>query len=152
AYKDLAFREQEGIYSCIGNVFAVITSVTGKRITTLEPTIQKDFPATLYPNALKTSAVFQQTVPLRPGLYKIDIVIKDINSGNVGILNKSFTVPRIPDDKLSMSSLILADRIEALPPRSVGADQFALAGEKVVPNVTDEFTKDQKVNLWLQVY
>jgi hypothetical protein len=51
-----------------------------------------------------------------------------------------------------MSSLILADRIEGLPPRSVGADQFALAGAKVVPNVTDEFTKDQKLNLWLQVY
>jgi len=152
AYKDLAFQEKEGIYECVGNVFAVITSVSGKRITTIEPTITKQFPAALYPSALKSSAVFQQTVPLRPGLYKIDLVIKDVNSGNVGILNKSFVVPRIPDEKLAMSSLILADRIEALPPRSVGADQFALAGAKVVPNVIDEFQKDQKLNLWLQVY
>jgi len=152
AYKDLAFQEQEGIYKCVANVFGVITSVSGKRITTIEPTIEKPFPAALYPNALKTSAVFQQTVPLRPGLYKIDLVIKDVNSGNVGILNKSFTVPRIPDEKLATSSLILADRIEGLPPRSVGADQFALAGAKVVPNVNAEFTRDQKVNLWLQVY
>jgi GWxTD domain-containing protein len=152
AYKDLAFQEKEGIYECVGHVFAVITSVGGKRITTIEPTITKQFPAALYPNALKSSAVFQQTIPLRPGLYKIDLVIKDVNSGNVGILNKSFVVPRIPDDRLAMSSLILADRIEGLPPRSVGADQFALAGAKVVPNVKDEFTRDQKLNLWLQVY
>ena len=57
----------------------MITTVGGKRITTIEPTITKQFPAALYPNALKTSAVFQQTVPLRPGLYKIDLVIKDVH-------------------------------------------------------------------------
>jgi GWxTD domain-containing protein len=152
AYKDLAFQEQEGIYKCTAHVFGVITSVTGRRITTIESTVEQPFPAALYPSALTRNAVFQQTVPLRPGLYKIDIVIKDVNSGNVGIRNTRFTVPRIPDEKLSMSSLILADRIEQLPDRTVGAVQFALAGQKVVPNVTEEFEHDQALNLWLQVY
>ena len=37
--------------------------------------------------SLKGFSIYQKAVPLRPGLYKIDIVIKDVNSGNVGVLN-----------------------------------------------------------------
>jgi GWxTD domain-containing protein len=152
AYKDLAFQEQEGIHKCSAHVFGAITSINGRRVQTFEPDIEKSFPDAEFSRALATHAVFQQTVPLRPGLYKIDLVIKDMNSGNVGVVSQGFTVPRIPDDKLAMSSLILAERIENLPPRQVGAGQFVLAGAKVVPNVTNEFQRDQDLNLWAQVY
>jgi len=126
--------------------------VNGRLAQQFEETIEKSFPAAEYGRALETSAVYQKTVPLRPGLYKLELVIKDINSGNVGTDQKGFTVPRIADERLGTSSLILADRIEPLPPRQVATGQFILGSSKVYPSVKSEFKRDQNLNMWLQVY
>jgi len=85
-------------------------------------------------------------------LYKLDLVIKDINSGNAGTWTTSFKVPRIPDEKLGTSSLIVAERIEDVPPRQVSTGPFILGSRKVIPNVKGEFKQSQDLNLWLQVY
>jgi len=42
-------------------------------------------------------------------------VIKDVQSGNIGVVNTRLQVPRYDDDKLDASSLILADQIERVP-------------------------------------
>ena len=103
---------------------------------------------------LEGVSLYQKVIPLRPGLYKIDIVIKDVNSGNVGVVNHNLPVPRFPDEKLTVSSLILADRVESLPPSQVGSGAFILGGNKVRPSVNGEFKKDREkeLNLWFQVY
>src|SRR5262249_22462925 len=95
-FKDLAFQEQEGLQKSLGHVFARITGVNGKIAQQFEDPIEKVLTPIDYRRALDTNAKYQRTVPLRPGLYKIDLVIKDINSGNVGTISKGFTVPRIP--------------------------------------------------------
>src|SRR5215475_8726727 len=152
AYKDMAFKQEEGIHKCVAHVLGIVTGVNGRRVQTFEDTFDKAFPDAEFQRALDFSAVYQKTVPLRPGLYKIDLVIKDINSGNVGVVTKSFSVPRIPDQKLATSSLIIADLIEPLPPRQIATGQFVLGGDKVRPNVKEEFKRDQSLNYWLQVY
>jgi GWxTD domain-containing protein len=152
AYKDLAFKQDEGIHKAVAHVLGIVTGVNGRRVQTFEDTFDKAFPDAEFQRALDFSAVYQKTVPLRPGLYKIDLVIKDINSGNVGVVTKSFSVPRIPDQKLATSSLIIADLIEPLPPRQIATGQFVLGGDKVRPNVKEEFKRDQNLNYWLQVY
>jgi hypothetical protein len=151
-YKDVAFQEQEGVHSCLMNVFGIITSVTGKRAGVFEQQITNRFSAAEFPRALETSAVYQKVMPLAPGLYKIDLVIKDLNSGNVGTTATNLRVPRWPDEKLGLSSLILADRMEPISPRQLSSDQFILGSTKVRPNVKLEFNRDQSLNLWLQVY
>jgi len=152
AWKDLAFKEDQGIHKCLVHVLGIITGVNGRRAQTFEDTFDKAFPDAEFQRALEFGGTYQKTVPLRPGLYKIDLVVKDINSGNVGVITKSFPVPRIPDLKLATSSLILADLIEPLPPRQVATGPFVLGGEKVRPNVKDEFRRDSNLNYWLQVY
>jgi hypothetical protein len=91
-------------------------------------------------------------VPLRPGLYKIDLVIKDVNSGNVGVLNERLAVPPIPDDKLDASSLILADQMEPVSAKDVGVGQFVLGSTKVRPKLNGEFKTDQLLGIYLQFY
>ena len=70
------------------------------------------------------------------------------------MVNQRLTVPRFPDEKLQLSSLILAELVENLPPNQVGTGSFVIGGDKVRPNVTDEFRRDRdkNVNLWFQVY
>ena len=89
---------------------------------------------------------------MRPGLYKLTVIIKDTQSGHAGILEVSTRVPRYMDDQLSSSSLILADVVAPLPSRQVGTGSFVIGGMKVRPSVTRIFTRNQDLQVYLQVY
>jgi GWxTD domain-containing protein len=152
--KDLAFQEQEGVHRAVVNVFGKITGITGRVAPggIFEDTISQDIPDALFKTQLDGGSIHQKVIPLRPGLYKLDLVLKDIHSGNVGTVSQRLQVPRFPDDKLQLSSLILADVVENLPPSQVGSGSFILGSNKVRPNVNDDFRKDKNLNLWFQVY
>ena len=152
--KDLAFQEQQGIHRAMVHVYGKITGVTGRVAPggVFEDTISQDIPDALFKQQLEGGSIHQKIVPLRPGLYKLDLVLKDINSGNVGTISQRLQVPRFPDDKLQLSSLILADIVENLPPSQIGSGSFILGGNKVRPNVSDDFRHDRNLNLWFQVY
>lgn len=150
--KDLAFQEQEGIHRATVNVYGRITGINGRVAQTFEDTIAQDVPTALFKATLENSSIYQKIVPLRPGLYKIDLVVKDTHSGNVGTINQRLAVPRYPDEKLSISSVILADLIEDLPPRQVATGSWILGGMKVRPNVKDEFRRNADLKIWFQVY
>jgi 5-hydroxyisourate hydrolase-like protein (transthyretin family) len=97
---------------------------------------------------------------MRPGLYRLDVVVKDVNGDKTGVFSKSYTVPDYGDEKLSTSTLILADRMEVVPSREVGTGSFVLGTNKVIPKVQPSngtpasFNKKErdKVNFWLQIY
>jgi GWxTD domain-containing protein len=156
ANKDLAFQETDGIHRALGHILIKITSITGRIAPggTVEDSISVDIADAFFKQQLEGLSVYQKMIPLRPGLYKMDIVVKDVNSGNAGVVNQRLTVPRFPDEKLQLSSLILAQKVEALPPSQVGTGSFVLGDKKVWPDVTGEFKRDRdkNVNLWFQVY
>jgi hypothetical protein len=89
---------------------------------------------------------------LRPGLYRLDLVIKDVESGNVGVVNARLAVPRYEDEKLDASTLILADQIEHVPAKQIGTGQFVLGSSKVRPRLDGDFTTADKLGIYLQVY
>ena len=66
-------------------------------------------------------------------------------------------VPEFGDDRLAVSSLILADDMEKVPTKSVGTGSFVIGDTKVRPRVPDagkpaSFKRNQRVNVWMQVY
>jgi len=150
--KQMTFRERDGIQSASLNLFGRISSMTGRVIQTFEDVIQRDFPDSLLEPSLKGFSIYQKAVPLRPGLYKLDLVIKDVNSGNVGVVNTRLAVSPIPDDKLEASSLILADQMEPVSSKDVGVGQFVLGSTKVRPKLDAEFHVDQPLDVYLQFY
>lgn len=150
--KQMTFRDHDGVSSATLNLFARISTLTGRVVQTFEDVIQRDFPDSLLEPSLKGFSIYQKAVPLRPGLYKIDIVIKDVNSGNVGVLNERLPVSPIPDDKLDASSLILADQMEPVSSKDVGIGQFVLGSTKVRPKLDGSFREDQPMGVYLQFY
>jgi len=150
--KQMTFRARDGIQSASLNLFGRISSMTGRVIQTFEDVIQRDFPDSLLEPSLKGFSIYQKAVPLRPGLYKLDLVIKDVNSGNVGVVNTRLAVSPIPDDKLEASSLILADQMEPVSSKDVGVGQFVLGSTKVRPKLDAEFHEDQPLDVYLQFY
>jgi hypothetical protein len=97
-------------------------------------------------------SIYQQSVPLAPNRYRLNIVAKDTVSGNMNNYEVALDVPHFDEDKLASSSLILADTIEKLPTKSIGGGMFSIGDTKVRPRLGDKFTKDEKMGIYLQVY
>ncbi len=150
--KQLTFQQKDGVDTASMNLFARITSMTGRVVQTFEDTLRADYAADQLQQAIGTSRIYQKALPLAPGLYELDIVIKDVNSGNVGVVNTRLPVPRYQDDQLSASSLILADDIQPVSMKDIGVGQFVLGDVKVQPKLDHVFAANQSMGIFLQVY
>src|SRR5713226_7069205 len=148
----LSYQAKDGIHSATMNIFGRVSTLTGRVVQTQEDPVSRDFPDSLYQQSLKQPSIYQKIVPLRPGLYRLDIVIKDVQSGNVGVVNARLAVPRFDDEKLSASSLIIAGQIERVPAKQVGSGQFVLGSSKVRPRLEGDFTTADKLGIYMQVY
>ncbi|MDE2755000.1 MAG: GWxTD domain-containing protein [Acidobacteriota bacterium] len=149
---DMTFKQQEGVHEASVNVFGRITTITGRRVHLFEEPIRQMTPDSTYKEALERTSLYQTTVPLSSGIYKVELVLKDINSGDVGTIYRSIRVPRFPEDQLATSSIILADRIEPLPAYQAASGPFVLGASKVFPNVAETFHRATPMRIYFQVY
>jgi GWxTD domain-containing protein len=157
-YRDMTFNNKEGVQRGTVNIFGRTTTLTGRVAQTFEDTVSVDEPAELLPKVLDHSAIYWKALPLRPGHYRLDVVVKDVNGDRVGTWSRGIIVPEYNEDKLATSSLILADQMEKVPARNVGTGNFVIGTTKVRPRIASAngkppmFKRDQKVNFWMQVY
>jgi len=150
--KQMSFQEKDGVDTSTVNLFARVTSLSGRVVQTFEDTMKTDIVAAQLQQSLSGAAIYQKAVPLRPGLYRLDIVLKDVNNGNVGVTNTRLAVPRFQDDQLSSSSLILADQIQRVSMKDIGLGQFVLGDVKVRPRMDRTFVPSDAMGVFLQVY
>jgi len=157
--KNVTYVNKDGIERGTLNIFGRVTTLTGRISQTFEETIQDDQPSELLPKVLESSDVYSKSLPLRPGRYRFDIVVKDVNGDRMGTWSRGLIVPDMSDDKgLTSSTLILADVMEKVPSKQVGTGMFVLGSTKVRPRMDGadgtpaKFKRDQKLNFWMQVY
>jgi GWxTD domain-containing protein len=148
----LSFQAKDGVHTATMNIFGRVSTLTGRVVQTFEEPVSKDFPDSLFQQSVRLQSIYQKAIPLRPGLYRLDLVIKDVQSGNVGVVNSRLQVPRYEDEKLEASSLILADQIERVPAKQIGAGQFVIGSSKVRPRLEGDFTPQDKLGIYMQVY
>ncbi len=157
--KDITFVAKDGIQRGTVNIFGRVTGITGRVAQTFEDTVQVDVPQELLEKTLEHSSLYWKAVPLRPGRYRIDLVVKDVNGDRVGTWTRGIMVPEYTDDKLAASSLILADRMEKVASKNVGSGSFVIGETKLAYPHLDgadgkpaSFKRDQRMSLWMQVY
>jgi GWxTD domain-containing protein len=150
--RQLSFQEKNGVDSASVNLFGRVTSLSGRIVNTFEDNVRRDVPAALLQQSLGTASIYQKAIPLTPGLYRLDIVLKDTNNGNVGVVNTRLAVPRFEDDSLTSSTLILADEILRVSSKDIGLGQFVLGDLKVRPRIDAIFGANDRMGVFLQVY
>lgn len=150
--RDLSFQSKQGLHSAVLDLYGRITDPGGRIVQTFEDVISRDFPDSLFQSSLELSSIYQKSVPLRSGLYRLDLVIKDTQSGNIGTLGTALRVPRFDEGKLDASSLILADQIEPVASAQIGIGQFVLGAYKVRPRLSQEFSSSDSLGIYLQLY
>ena len=150
--KDLQFSNKEGVQKAIVHVLGRITSMTRRPINTFEHAVSIDSPNELLQKIAAQQSIYQESVPLTPGRYRLNIVAKDVVAGNMNNYELALDVPHYDDEKLAQSSLILSDIIEKVPTKSIGAGMFVIGDTKVRPRLGDSFRRDEKMGIYLQLY
>jgi GWxTD domain-containing protein len=156
--RDVTFVNKDGVQRGTINIFGRVTTLTGRIAQTFEDTVQMDIPAELLPKETENSHVYWKALPLRPGRYRFDIVVKDVNGDRAGSWSRGVQVPDYAEDKLASSSLIVADNMEPVAAKNVGTGMFVIGTTKVRPRVASAdgkpviFKRNQKLNFWMQIY
>ncbi len=150
--RDMEFQNKDGVMHAVVDIFGQLSTLSGRTVNTFEKSLVLDVPEHEFQQYVAHRSVYQEVVPLRPMLYKLTLVLKDDLNGHMGSMDLRVPVPQYGDDKLSNSSLILADLIQPLPTTQVGSGPFVIGGTKVRPSVTNTFTRDQTLGIYMQVY
>jgi GWxTD domain-containing protein len=157
--KDITFVTKDGVSKGEVHIIGRVSTITDKIVQSFEDTVEVEEPSELLPKLLNNSQLYWKALPLRPGRYRVDIAIKDVNNpDHIGTWAQGVVVPRYDDDRLSASSLILAAHMEKVPSKEIGAGNFIIGNTKLLPEVTANsaqpavFHKDQNLNFWMQVY
>ncbi len=157
--KDVTFVTKDGVSHGVVEIEGRVSTITDHAVQTFEDTVEITQPAELLNGTMQRSSVYWKALPLVPGMYRLDIAIKDVNNkDHVGIYARSLVVPRFDDDKLETSSMILADKMEQVPSQSIGTGNFIIGNTFIRPRVSTSpvapvsFTRGQSLNCWMQVY
>jgi GWxTD domain-containing protein len=157
--RDITFVTKDGVSKGEVDILMKVTTLTHKTVQSQEDTVQVQEPAELLEKAQDRKSVYWKALPLVPGLYRLDVAIKDVNNpDHVGLYGSSLEVPAFHDETLAASSLILADEMNKVSSRDIGEGSCVIGNTHICPRVTPNratpvsFKRSQQLNFWMQVY
>ncbi|MCZ6876622.1 MAG: GWxTD domain-containing protein [Acidobacteria bacterium] len=144
----LDFLAKGNVYRSALYLYGQVSAVNGRIITTFEETIGSERDSGDPLESANQSSMYQKALRLAPGRYKLDVILHDANSEKVGTRSIGIILPSVSSEDLTISSVVLADRIE-LQTEMTQASPFGPA--KVFPNVSGSFRPDQSLLLFFQL-
>ncbi|MEQ1921935.1 MAG: GWxTD domain-containing protein [Pyrinomonadaceae bacterium] len=149
--KELTFEDEGGLQTARMNVFGRITAVSGKRSGIFEDSVSTNATSVELAEMRDRKSIYQKAIALTPGTYKVDVVVRDVKTGNKGIVNQGFVVPRYDDKKLSTSTMVLTSKLRSTTDTDIG-QMFVIGNTKVIPNLSGIYKQGQEAGIYLQVY
>lgn len=149
--RQFKFNDAGGLHTANLNVVGMLTSVAGKRAGMFEDVVATSATTEELVAVKERGSVYQKAIALTPGRYRLDMGIRDTDTGNKGANSIAFEVPRYAPGKVATSTLILASKLHPTDPQDVGG-RFVIGSAKVIPNVSGKFRQGQEVGVYLQVY
>lgn len=149
--QDLVFTDSGGVQKATLNIFGRITAVSGRRVGVFEDPVTTEATTEELASAKERKSAYQKVIALAPGKYKVDVIVRDVESGATGIRHLGFEVPKYDPEKLSTSTLVLASRLEAVGDR-LPSEMFLIGQNKVIPNVSAVYHRGKDVGIYMQVY
>jgi len=87
--RDITFVTKDGVSKGFVNILIKVTTLTTETVQSDESTVEVEQPAELLEKTLDKKSVYWKAIPLPPGLYRLDIAIKDVNNpDHIGIYGK----------------------------------------------------------------
>lgn len=150
--KDLQFQNKEGVAKAAVNIYSRITSMSRRVVNVFEDVVTTEVPSEMLEAASRGASLYQKSIPLPPGTYRMNVVVKDVFGGNMNNYEMALIVPHMDDDTFTHSTVVLADLIEKVPTRSIGTGQFVIGSTKVRPRVGGSFAQNEKMGIYVKLY
>jgi GWxTD domain-containing protein len=157
--KDLQFKSKDGVQKAELEILGTLTTMTHRRVATpFDDPVTIPIPPSMLAAAAKNQSIYQKAIPLQPGTYRLNVTAKDVVAGNVALESKAINVPRLDPDRLSASSLVLADDMQHVPLKSIGTGMFVLGDTKVRPRIatcdtcSPSFKPDERIGIYVKLY
>jgi len=153
ASKDLTFKTENDVLVSRVAVYGLVTSITNRVVNEFEDDLVVSCQPGQLQKCLARDAMYQKTLPLeRKTRYKLDLVVKDLNSEHIGVIRQAIVPPKFGPESLAVSSLILSNKIQILENPPEADERFVLGDVKVFPSVNKEFTSQVPLGVYFHVY
>jgi len=147
---DLVFRDIGGLQTARVNISGRITSVASRPVGFFEDAVSATATREELVEAKERKLAYQKALPLPPGRYRVDLLVRDVTSGAASPIHAGFEVPKYGTG-LTSSSLILASTIEKVGDIPA-TRQFVIGDQKVIPNLDATYRQGAPVGIYMQVY
>lgn len=148
---ELKFTNSGGLETARLNIFGKVQSVANRSVGKFEDTVTTTATSEELSTIRNRKSAYAKGLILQPGRYRVDLTVRDIETGAFGIKRVGFVVPEFPADRLTASSLILAAKLENME-RGAAITPFTIGTTKVIPNLSAVYQRNQPVGIYLQVY
>lgn len=148
--KEFDFRPMGSQREATLNVYGRVETMTKQKVYSFDDVVH----LTLDPDPLAgpTHSVFQRSIPLGPGRYKLIAIVKDVNGGKIGTLETGLIVPGQSETKLEASPIILADHVQPAKEGEFITDPFILSAVKVYPSPKNRFQRGKPLGFYFELY
>lgn len=151
--KELSYEEEDGKLTATVAIYGLITSIKNEVIQEFEDDVVSTFRVERRAAGLQNSSLYQKIAILdRRVRYKVDLVLKDKQSGKTGVIRQAIVPPNHQEDELWASSVILSNTVQSLPEVPDQDEMFVLGDLRILPSATKRFYKHYPLNVYLQVY
>jgi GWxTD domain-containing protein len=152
---DLMFKQVHGTKSHVAKlaVYGIVSTMANQIVSEFENDLETSFSQENLQAGLLVSSIYQKVVVLDSGKrYKLDLVVKDLNSNQVGVKRIAVSPPRYSNEGLEGSALILSKQIQVLDKVPNADEMFVLGDVKILPNITKKFIVGEDLGVYFQVY
>ena len=151
--KDLTWKAGDDGHSIRVAVYGMVTTLTNHFVLEFEDVVSTNYRPEEMQQGLLERSMYQKIIPIHSNMrYKLDLVVKDLNSGKVGVLSKALIPPGHSSSQLEASSLVLADFIQTLGQAPEQQQMFILGDVKIRPSVDKVFLPSDPLGVYLQLY
>jgi GWxTD domain-containing protein len=151
--KDLEFKKELDFNRASVNVYGLVTGLNNRIMAEFEDVVTTEYLDQYFEQGKQNRSLYQKIVALPPGQrFKVDVVLKDINSNNIGAVSRGLAVPKFDGETLQSSSVILANKVEQVATNSNQLEQYVIGDLKIQPNVKAEYREGQFLIPYMQIY
>jgi GWxTD domain-containing protein len=134
-------------------VYGMVTSIQNRIVAEFEDEVTTRLTDDVFRKGLLGTSVYQKVIVLDKKLrYKLDLVVKDLESENMGARREALVPPSYDSEKLSVSSILLSDFIEEVEDTGKEDQMFVLGDVWIRPNMNNVFHLGKKVGVYLHAY
>ncbi len=144
--RELTFAQEASGSRARVAVYGIVTSLSNRIIDEFEADLAAK------EGVASGRSAFQRILVLeRKGRYKLDLVIKDLNSGKTGVRRLAL-IPPPPKSELVASSVLLARYVRQLENAADQDEMFVLGDLHIRPSLGKVFDPSDQLYFYLQVY